>query len=40
VQAFCDAALLEKPTIIVVAIILGLAVAQSVSRTGQTSAAR
>jgi UPF0716 family protein affecting phage T7 exclusion len=40
VQAFCHAALLEKPTIIVVAIILGLAVAQSVSRTGQTSAAR
>lgn len=34
-EAFCDPALLEKPTIIVAGTIIGLALAQSVSRTNQ-----
>jgi hypothetical protein len=35
-EAFCDSALLEKPTIIIAGTIIGLALAQSVSRTNQT----
>lgn len=35
-EAFCDPALLEKPTIIIAGAIIGLALAQSVSRTNQT----
>jgi predicted branched-subunit amino acid permease len=35
-EAFCDPALLEKPTNIIAGAIIGLALAQSVSRTSQT----
>lgn len=36
IEAFCDSALLEKPTPIIAGAIVGLALAQSVSRTNQT----
>lgn len=39
-EAFCDATLLERSTIIISATILGLAFAQSVSRTNQTNLTR
>jgi hypothetical protein len=39
-EAFCDASILERSTIIISATILGLAFAQSVSRTNQTNLAR
>jgi hypothetical protein len=35
-EAFCDAALLEKSATIIACAVIGLALAQSISRTNQT----